>query len=330
MRMNMDGLLVMDKPEGMTSLDVVRVLKKKWSLQKAGHIGTLDPFATGVLPIAMGEGTKLIPFLPEEPKEYEAVMKIGEETTTDDLTGKISKKGNWENCSLEEIRSAFQSFSGRILQTPPMFSAVKVDGKPLYRMARKGIEIERKQREVYLYDLQIQKIDLPLIHFYVSCSKGTYVRALARDLGRQIGCGGHLFSLRRIRSGPFTLHQAISMGRVKELSKEEVQRLYLIPFREALSSLPEVVGDKQLIHKVCHGMGMRVRDVDPQTLPPFKKGQWLRMSSPEEDLVAILRSELRGDEIYEADPKQIAFRPVRVFRPSCCFSEKERSGPLTF
>lgn len=120
------------------------------------------------------------------------------------------------------------------------------------------------------------------------------------------------------------------MGRVKELSKEEVQRLYLIPFREALSSLPEVVGDKQLIHKVCHGMGMRVRDVDPQTLPPFKKGQWLRMSSPEEDLVAILRSELRGDEIYEADPKQIAFRPVRVFRPSCCFSEKERSGPLTF
>lgn len=100
MRMNMDGLLVMDKPEGMTSLDVVRVLKKKWSLQKAGHIGTLDPFATGVLPIAMGEGTKLIPFLPEEPKEYEAVMKIGEETTTDDLTGKISKKGNWENCSL--------------------------------------------------------------------------------------------------------------------------------------------------------------------------------------------------------------------------------------
>ncbi len=323
--MNMDGLLVIDKPEGITSLTVVRILKEKWSLRKAGHIGTLDPFATGVLPIAMEEGTKLIPFLPDEPKEYEAVMKIGEETTTDDLTGKISKRGNWKDCSLEEIQSAFQSFTGRILQIPPMFSAVKVNGKPLYRMARKGIEIERKEREVYLYDLQIQKIDLPLIHFYVSCSKGTYVRALARDLGRQMGYGGHLFSLRRIRSGPFTLPQAISMERVKELSKEEAQRLYLIPFQEVLSSLPEVVGDGQLIRKVCHGMGMRVRDVDLQTLPSFKKGQWLRISLPEKGLVAILRSELRRDEIAQADPKQIAFRPVRVFRSSCCFSEREHA-----
>lgn len=327
--MNMDGLLVIDKPEGMTSLHVVRILKEKWSLRKAGHIGTLDPFATGVLPIAMGEGTKLIPFLPEEPKEYEAVMKIGEETTTDDLTGPISKRGNWQSCSLEEIRSAFQSFTGRILQIPPMFSAVKVNGKPLYRMARKGIEIERKQREVFLYNLEIQKIDLPLIHFYVSCSKGTYVRALARDLGRQIGCGGHLFSLRRIRSGPFTLTQAISMERVKEISKEEAQRFYLIPFQEVLSSFPEVVGDEHMIRKVCHGMGMRVKDVDPQTLPPFKKGQWFRISFPEEGLVAIVRSELRQDEMAQADPKQIAFRPVRVFRPSCCFSEREYGGPLT-
>ena len=314
--MRIDGLLVVDKPGGMTSLDVVREIKHRFLIKKAGHIGTLDPFATGVLPVAMNEGTKLIPFLQEDPKDYEAVMKIGEETRTDDLTGEIVKRGPWEDLSPEIIRTVFKFFLGRIWQIPPMFSAVKVKGKPLYQMARKGIEIERQEREVQVYDLQVRKIDLPMIHFRVSCSKGTYIRALARDIGKRIGCGAHLVSLRRTRSGSFTLDQAIPIERVKALPGDEALHASLIPLREVLHGFPEVIGDERLIRKVRYGREMIVRDLDPQTLPPFEEGQWLKMSSPEEGLVAILQSALRGGEIGKTDPDRVALRPIRVFRPS--------------
>ena len=314
--MRIDGLLVVDKPGGMTSLDVVREIKHRFLIKKAGHIGTLDPFATGVLPVAMNEGTKLIPFLQEDPKDYEAVMKIGEETRTDDLTGEIVKRGPWEDLSPEIIRTVFKSFLGRIWQIPPMFSAVKVKGKPLYQMARKGIEIERQEREVQVYDLQVREIDLPMIHFRVSCSKGTYIRALARDIGKRIGCGAHLVSLRRTRSGSFTLEQAIPIERVKALPGDEALHASLIPLREVLHGFPEVIGDERLIRKVRYGREMIVRDLDPQTLPPFEEGQWVKMSSPEEGLVAILQSALRGGEIGKTDPDRVALRPIRVFRPS--------------
>ncbi len=314
--MRIDGLLVVDKPEGMTSLDVVREIKARFFIKKAGHIGTLDPFATGVLPIVMNEGTKLVPFLQEDPKDYEAVLKIGEETRTDDLTGELVNRGSWEGLSLETIRSVFQSFLGNIRQTPPMFSAVKVQGKPLYRMARKGMEIERQERDVRVYDLQIQKLDLPMIHFRTSCSKGTYIRALARDIGRRLGCGAHLVSLRRTRSGSFTLGQALPMERLKALTDEKGLLSSLIPLREVLINLPEVIGDEHLIRKVRYGKEMLVRDLDPKIIPPFEKGQWLKMSASGNGLVAILQSALRGGEIGKADPDRVALRPVRVFRPS--------------
>ena len=309
--MKIDGLLVIDKPEGITSLDVVREIKSRFSIRKAGHIGTLDPFATGVLPIVMNEATKLVPFIKEDPKDYEAVMKIGEETTTDDHTGEIVRSEPFVNPSPEEIHTIFQSFVGKIRQTPPLFSAIKVKGNPLYRMARKGIEIERKEREVEIFDLRIETIDLPQIRFRISCSRGTYIRAIARDIGRQIGCGAHLVSLRRVRSGPFTIEQAIPLANLRMLS---TLRSTIIPPREVLSDLPELVGDERLIRKVQFGKEMIVRDLDPQTLPPFEEKQWLRMSSPQKDLVAILKSAIRRGEIEGADPEKVALRPIRVFR----------------
>lgn len=314
--MRIDGLLVVDKPEGMTSLDAVREIKARFLIPKAGHIGTLDPFATGVLPVVLNEGTKLVPFLREDPKDYEAVLKIGEETRTDDPTGEIVNRGSWEGLSPEMIRTVFHSFLGTIRQTPPMFSAVKVKGVPLYRMARKGMEIARQERDIRVYDLRIQKFDLPMIHFRVSCSKGTYIRALARDIGRRLGCGAHLVSLRRTRSGSFTLEQAFRMERLKALTDKKSLCSCLISLREALSDLPEVIGDERLIQKIRYGKEMLVRDLDPKLIPPFEKGQWLRMSSSEKGLVAILRSELRGGEIDPADPDRVALRPVRVFHPS--------------
>jgi tRNA pseudouridine55 synthase len=308
-----DGLFIVDKPDGITSLGVVKEVKRRFGLKRAGHIGTLDPFATGVLPIAINEGTKLVPFLEEEPKEYEAIMKLGEETTTGDMTGKVVFGKLWEEVTPGKIYAIFHIFSGKIQQIPPMFSAIKVQGRPLYRLARKGIEVERKEREVEIFSIQIKKIALPLVYFRVSCSKGTYIRTLARDIGRKLGCGAHLISLRRVRSGPFTLEQAVSWGKIKDLSRPEHLSPWLISMKEALPGFPEVIGDERLVKKVRFGKEMVVRDLSSQALPAFEKGEWLKMFSPEEELVAILKSEVKGADIQQTSPEVVAFRPLRVF-----------------
>jgi len=315
MNREVDGILIVDKPEGITSLDVAREMKRRFGVRKAGHIGTLDPFATGVLPIVINEGTKLVPFLGEGPKEYEVTLKLGEETTTDDWTGKVVMSKPWEGVEPEKIEAFVQTFLGKIRQIPPMFSAVKIDGRPLYRLARKGIEVERKEREVEIYEVQMKGIDLPLVRFKVSCSKGTYIRTLGRDIGRKIGCGAHLLRLRRTRSGPFTLGQAISWEGLKELSKPNLLYPWLISLGRALPSLPEVVGDEHLVRKVRLGREMMVQDLSLQNLPAFEKGEWLKMSSLEGGLVAILKSEMRGADIPWANPEAVAFRPLRVFQP---------------
>jgi len=314
MNREVDGILIVDKPEGITSLDVAREMKRRFGVRKAGHIGTLDPFATGVLPIVINEGTKLVPFLGEGPKEYEVTLKLGEETTTDDWTGKVVMSIPWEGVQPEKIESFVQTFLGKIRQTPPMFSAVKIDGRPLYRLARKGIEVRRKEREVEIYEVQMKGIDLPLVHFKVSCSKGTYIRALGRDIGRKIGCGAHLLRLRRTRSGPFTLGEAISWERIKEFSNPSLLSPWLISLKAALPSLPEVVGDEHLVKKVRLGGKMMVQDLSLQNLPAFEKGECLKICSLEEELVAVLRSEMRGADIRRANPEAVAFRPLRIFQ----------------
>jgi tRNA pseudouridine55 synthase len=320
MKRGIDGLLIVDKPEGITSLDVVREIKHRFGVKKAGHIGTLDPFATGVLPIVLNEGTKLVPFLSEGPKEYEVTLRLGEETNTGDWTGQVVLKQSWEGIQAEEVATHLLTFLGKIRQTPPMFSAIKIQGKPLYRLAREGIEVERKEREIEIYKIQLENVELPWVRFNVSCSKGTYIRTLGRDLGRKIGCGAHLLRLRRVRSGPFTLEQAISWKRLKDLSRSDPLHPWLISLSEALPSLPEMVGDEQLVRKVRFGKEMMVQDLSSQTLPAFEKGEWLKMSSPQEGLVAILKSEVKGADIPRANPEAVALRPLRVFHPQKPYS----------
>ena len=311
----MDGLLIVDKPEGITSLGVVREVKRRLRAKKAGHIGTLDPFATGVLPVVINEATKLVPFLREEPKGYEGVLKLGEETTTDDVTGEVISRKAWDG-EESTLTGVFQAFRGRIRQRPPMFSAVKVDGKPLYRLARKGIDIERKEREVEILDLDVVAIEAPQIRFRVSCSKGTYIRTLAKDIGRTLGCGAHLVSLRRVRSGSFTLAEAIPWESLRGLNRPEEIGPWLISLDEALSGLPEVVGNEVLTRKVRFGRDVVIGDLP--LFPPLsvEKGEWFRMSSPKDGLVAILRSEIKGEDLQRARPETVAFRPLRVFQPN--------------
>jgi len=310
-----DGLLIADKPEGITSLDVVREVKHRFDVERAGHIGTLDPFATGVLPVAMNEGTKLVPFLAEGPKDYQVTLRLGEETTTDDWTGQAVMRREWEGLVPEEIAALIHTFCGKMLQIPPMFSAVKMQGRPLYRLARRGIEVERIEREVEIYRIQVEEIELPLVRFNVSCSKGTYIRALGRDIGRKLGCGAHVLRLRRVRSGPFILEQAISWERLTSLSTTDALDPWLISLSAALPDLPEVIGDERLVKKVRFGKEMMVQDLPPQSLPTLKKGEWLKMSSLREGLVAILRSEVKGSDVPRADMERVTLRPLRVFRP---------------
>ena len=195
-----------------------------------------------------------------------------------------------------------------------MFSAVKVQGKPLYALAREGIEVARKVKEVNIFDLKIEKMALPQVHFRVSCSKGTYVRTLARDIGGKLGCGAHLLQLRRIRSGFFSLPQALSWESLKSFSGLQELRPSLLLVDDVLRHLPGIVSGEPLLEKVRFGRGMVARDLLTQALPAFGKGQWIRILSPNHELIAILRSEVEGTDIHHLDPDRVALRPFRVFQ----------------
>ena len=201
----MNGFIVVDKPSEMTSHDVVNIIRRLTGQKRAGHTGTLDPFATGVLPLALGEATKVIQFLDEACKEYRAVMKLGETTDTQDCTGNAIDLGDWRNITPDDVTRVVSAFTGRVSQLPPMFSALKHKGVPLYKLARRGDEVIREKRDIEVFSLVIERIELPLVAFTVRCSRGTYVRTLAHDMGGELGCGAHLVSLQRTASGPFHL-----------------------------------------------------------------------------------------------------------------------------
>lgn len=212
----LSGFLVIDKPAGVTSHDVVAMVRRALGMKKVGHTGTLDPFATGVLPVAVGDGTKAIQFLDESVKEYRGVLRLGISTDTLDLTGRVTAERDWSQLEPEALVRLLPRFLGAISQLPPMFSALKRDGVPLYRLARKGIEIEREPREVTIHSLNFDWIRLPEAAFTVRCSRGTYVRTLASDLGEALGCGAHLLELRRTCSGIFCEKDAVAIERLSD------------------------------------------------------------------------------------------------------------------
>lgn len=249
----MDGFLVVDKPEGVTSHDVVAAIRRTCNTKKVGHTGTLDPFATGVLPLALGDATKAIPYLDESEKEYRAVMRLGVTTDTQDFTGRVLRESEVPFVTATMLQDTLSRFTGAILQTPPMFSAVKLDGVPLYKRARRGEEVERSARQITIFSLTLESLNLPFITFSVTCSRGTYVRTLASDIGDALGCGAHLTELRRLRSGPFSGEMAFPLETL--LSEQRGGRLNgtLIPTNQALSHIREVKMTEIGAAKVRHG-----------------------------------------------------------------------------
>lgn len=219
----LDGAILIDKPSGPTSHDVVDAIRRHFGIKKVGHCGTLDPNATGLLIIVLGRGTKLSERLMSDDKVYEGAMKFGESTDSYDADGELVASLPVPPLTLAELNEATVPFIGDLMQTPPMVSAVKKAGVPLYKLARKGIEVEREARLVHIYKFQFNKYEEPIAHFALACTKGTYVRSIAHELGQKLGCGAHLATLRRVVSGKFNVNDAITLDAVLELTPRELE-----------------------------------------------------------------------------------------------------------
>ena len=226
---SLDGALLVDKPAGPTSHDVVDAIRRQFQLKKVGHCGTLDPNATGLLIIVLGRGTKLSEKLMSSDKVYEGTVKFGETTDSYDVDGELVASLPVPPTTVEELNQLASSFVGDQMQMPPMVSAIKVKGVPLYKLARKGIEVERQARLIHIYNFRFSDYHEPVGHFRVACTKGTYVRSLAHELGQKLGCGAHLANLRRTVSGKFDVADAVEFEQVLGMSLGELEKK-VIPF----------------------------------------------------------------------------------------------------
>ena len=247
----MDGIINVYKEKGFTSHDVVAKLRGILRMKKIGHTGTLDPAAEGVLPVCLGKGTRLCDMLTDKTKTYRAVLLLGQETDTQDTTGTVLAEYPVE-VTEEAVWEAIYSFLGDYMQIPPMYSALKVNGKKLYELARQGKEVERQPRPVQILDIQIGQVDLPRVTFSVTCSKGTYIRTLCYDIGRKLGCGGCMESLLRTRVDRFKLEDSLTLSQIEKLRDEGRVEEYVVPVEGVFLGLPALVtkpgeGDK-LVH----------------------------------------------------------------------------------
>lgn len=239
----MDGILNINKPWGKTSFSIVSVVKRLSGERRVGHAGTLDPAASGVLPICLGQGTRVVEFLLDAPKAYRAEIEFGVVTDSGDATGSIISRGDPSGISRGRLLEALNSFCGLVSQTPPMYSAVKHRGKPLYKLARLGIEVERKSRPARIYRLELIDWQPPVATIEVECGRGTYIRALAHDLGQKLGCGATLRSLLRLRCGSFSLEDAVSLSQLEDAFRYGYWQRFIYPIDWVLLHWAAVVVD---------------------------------------------------------------------------------------
>ena len=282
----MGGVLVIDKPSGMTSFDVVQRARRALKVKKVGHTGTLDPMATGVLPLCLGEATKIAQFITESTKAYDATLQLGATTDTLDADGKILEERPVPPMSAERLEQALEAFRGTFLQTPPMYSAVKVGGRRLYELARAGEEVERAAREVTVHELVLRDFSAAQVRLSVRCSKGFFVRTLAAELGEKLGCGAHLVALRRTHSGPFSLADAVPLAAILEAPQSAEPRV--LSMERALVDLPAVTVSAAEALRVRHGGAVEVAPTIQGTV---------RVLGPGGELLAVADAR-RGRLVY--------------------------------
>jgi tRNA pseudouridine55 synthase len=258
----MDGILNINKPWGKTSFSIVSLVRRLSGEKRVGHAGTLDPAATGVLPVCLGQGTRVVEFLMEAPKSYRAEIELGVTTDSHDATGTIISRGDPSSVTKQKLLSALDSFRGLIEQTPPMYSAVKHGGKPLYQLARAGITVKRKSRKRWIYRLELINWQPPLATIEVECGRGTYIRSLADDLGRLLGCGASLKSLTRLKCGIFTIEDAVSLPQLEDAFGQGHGERLLYPIDSVLGEWPVVVLDGAAEQAMKNGRPLSPQDIE--------------------------------------------------------------------
>jgi tRNA pseudouridine55 synthase len=294
----LDGILNINKPNVITSFGVVAAVKRLTHERHAGHAGTLDPDATGVLPVCLGRGTRIIEFLVDTTKTYRAVIVLGKATDTYDSAGKITFRGDTSGIDVAQLEQALEPFRGAIRQTPPMYSALKHQGRKLYELARAGIEIERKSRPVKIYRFVLLDWQPPLATLEIECSKGTYVRSLANDLGQALGCGAYLKELTRTRYGIFDIKDAVSLPQLEESVQRGDWQQYLYPIDSVLQDLPSLTVDEagEVTIKTGSPLITAANDISGENT-------YSRAYSPDGRFLAILKR----------DTAEKFWRPKKVF-----------------
>ena len=295
----MNGVLIVNKEQDFTSHDVVAKLRGITRQKKIGHTGTLDPMATGVLPVCFGNATKLCDMLTDKSKEYETCMLLGVTTDTQDITGSILEKKEVK-CTEKEISDVIQKFVGEYEQMPPMYSALKVNGKKLYELARAGIEVERKTRTVVIEKIEILSIDFPRVYLRVGCSKGTYIRTLCDDIGRELGCGATMEELKRTRVGGFTIENAYTLNQIENMMQEGVLENELLRTDEVFKEYDKISAVTNEIDKFLHnGNPVYISNFERNTYD----GELVRMYDLSGEFVGV----------YICDISKKSYRPFKMF-----------------
>lgn len=289
------GILLIDKPADMSSAAVVARVKKVLRAKKAGHAGTLDPFATGVLVCCINNATRLARFFLSGDKKYRAVLQLGVETETQDATGKVVSRSRETDFDEKTIAEVFKRFEGTIKQRPPAYSALKHKGVPLYRYARKGKKIQKPARQVKILNLSICKIELPLIHFEVACSAGTYIRTLCSDIGNDLGCGGILKELRRVESHGFRIEDAISLEELEFLDSSGTIKDRVISMADSLKDMPAVTVDDGTANKLRHGVILTKQELSIESGAGAKG--FVRVVDTNQDLIAVISEDLEKNRL---------------------------------
>ena len=268
------GIINVYKEAGYTSFDVVAKMRGILGIKKIGHTGTLDPDATGVLPVCIGKATKVCDLLTDKDKTYEAVMRLGIVTDTQDMTGQVLEE-HAVTVTEDEVRQAVGQFVGQIEQIPPMYSALKVGGQKLCDLARKGIEVERKPRPVNIYEIRIKNIALPLVTMEVHCSKGTYIRTLCQDIGQALGCGGCMESLVRTQVASFALADSLTLAQIEDAKKADRLDQILLPIDQVFSAYPKVYASEEADKRLVNGNA--IEQMQARTDEAIGEGDPVRM-----------------------------------------------------
>ncbi len=308
-----DGVLNIYKPPGITSHGVVLEVRRQLKIKKIGHTGILDPGASGVLPLCIGRATKISQFLLEADKEYRFSVKLGVRTDTQDADGQVLESQDPSRVTKEDLLRVTQNFTGEIEQVPPMFSALKRGGVRLYTLARQGLEVPREPRRIRIYKIELLDYSPPLATYYLVCSKGTYIRTICDDIGKLLGCGAHLYSLVRTRSGWFTLENALPLKDLPPMVREGTLGKWLFSLNDALAHLPTAMVTEAAVQKVKQGRLLLAGEISLWPTVPLRPGTRLKLQIPSGELLAVAEATSVFTPGVALPSGAIVCKPKRVF-----------------